>query len=340
MARVEILAIAFCYRSKITYFRRNSIRSKIMNNRSRVIKKASAIGIAGNALLSAAKIGVGFLSGSYAVISDGLDSASDVLTYGITYYASRIINKPPDYKYPYGYQRAEAVATKVLSFVIFFVGAQLFYSSLMRIIEDHPHQMPSMLALYVTIFSVAGKFGLYLYTLITGKRIRSQMLIANGKNMRNDILISMSVLVGLFFTYQLELPVVDLVTALLVSIWIMKDAFSIFMQSSVELMDGVEDSTIYYKIFEAVEQTRGAHHPHRVRLRKHAEQYVIALDIEVDPRITISEAHGIAKQVEENIKQEVGKIFDVMVHTEPLGNEEKEQFGLSREKMENENNNP
>jgi len=310
-----------------------------MKNRSRVIKRASAIGIAGNALLSAAKIVVGFFSGSYAVISDGLDSASDVLTFGITYYASRIINKPPDYKYPYGYQRAEAVATKVLSFVIFFVGAQLFYSSLMRIIEDHPHQMPSMVALYVTIFSVVGKLGLYLYSTATGKRIRSQMLIANGKNMRNDILISMSVLVGLFFTYQLDLPVVDLITALLVSLWIMKDAFSIFMQSSVELMDGVEDSTIYYTIFEAVEQTEGAHHPHRVRIRKHAEQYVIALDIEVDPEIKISQAHHIAKKVEENIKQQVGKTFDIMVHTEPLGNVEKEQFGLSREKLENERNN-
>jgi len=308
-----------------------------MKNRSQVIKRASAIGIAGNALLSAAKIIVGFISGSYAVISDGLDSASDVLTFVITYYASIIINKPPDYKYPYGYQRAEAVATKVLSFVIFFVGAQLFYSSLMRIIEDHPHQLPSMLALYVTLFSVAGKFGLYLYSIATGKRIRSQMLIANGKNMRNDILISLSVLLGLFFTYQFELPLVDLITALAVSVWIMKDAFSIFMQSSVELMDGVEDSTVYFKIFEAVEHTQGAHHPHRVRLRKHAEQYVIALDIEVDPDIKISEAHNIAKEVEENIKQQVGKTFDVMVHTEPLGNEEKEQFGLSREKMKDEN---
>jgi len=311
-----------------------------MKDRSRVIKRASVIGITGNALLSAAKIVIGFLSGSYAVISDGLDSASDVLTFGITYYASRIINKPPDYKYPYGYQRAEAVATKLLSFVIFFVGAQLFYSSLIRIIEDEPHQMPSMLALYVTLLSVAGKLGLYLYSTAIGKRVRSQMLIANGKNMRNDILISLSVLVGLFFTYQLDLPVADLVTALLVSVWIMRDAFSIFMESSVELMDGVEDSAVYYKIFEAVEQTDGAYHPHRVRLRKHAEQYVIALDIEVDPDIKISEAHSIAKRVEENIKQQVGETFDVMVHTEPLGNVEKEQFGLSREKLENENNNP
>mgnify|MGYP006302136521 FL=1 len=133
---------------------------------------------------------------------------------------------------------------------------------------------------------------------------------------------------------------VDLITALAVSLWIMKDAFKIFMESSVELMDGVQDSTVYFKIFDAVEQVEGAHHPHRVRLRTHADQYVIALDIEVDPELKISEAHKIARQVEQNIRQQVGNIFDVMVHTEPLGNEEKEQFGLSREKMENESQNP
>lgn len=311
----------------------------MQENRSRTIKRASVIGIIGNTLLSAAKIVFGILSGSYAVISDGLDSASDVLTFAVTYYASCIISRPPNYKYPYGYQRAEAVASKVLSFIIFFVGAQLFYSSLMRIIHNEPHQIPSMAALYVTIASVLVKAGLYLYNSITGKRIKSGMLLANAKNMRNDILISGSVLVGLFFTYYLHLPLFDLLTALVISIWIMKDAFSIFMQSSVELMDGVEDASVYYQIFEAVEQTQGAYHPHRLRVRKHADQYVIALDIEVDPEIKIANAHKIAKQVEENIKQKVGKTFDVMVHTEPLGNiETDEQFGLSREKMENENN--
>jgi cation diffusion facilitator family transporter len=309
-----------------------------MKDRPKVIKRVSLIGILANGLLSAAKIAAGAVSGSYAVISDGLDSASDVLTFVITFYASRIINKPPDHKYPYGYQRAEAIATKLLSFIIFFVGAQLFYSSLVRIIEDHPHQVPSMLALYITLISVGVKGGLYLYTTVTGKRINSQMLIANGKNMRNDILISFSVLVGLLFTYQFNLPLVDLITALAISIWIMRDAFSIFMESSIELMDGVEDSTVYFRIFEAVEQTSGAYHPHRVRLRKHAEQYVIALDIEVDPEIKISEAHQIAKQVEENIKEKVGNTFDVMVHTEPYGNIETEQFGISPERMEKENN--
>jgi divalent metal cation (Fe/Co/Zn/Cd) transporter len=113
----------------------------------------------------------------------------------------------------------------------------------------------------------------------------------------------------------------------------MKEGFLIFMESNVELMDGVDDSTVYYKIFDAVEEVEGAHNPHRVRLRKHADQYVIALDVEVDPEITIARGHKIAKEVENNIKGKITNTYDVMVHTEPLGNVEQEKFGLSRKRM-------
>ncbi|MFP3859447.1 MAG: cation diffusion facilitator family transporter [Bacteroidales bacterium] len=306
-----------------------------MEERLRTIRYASRIGLFGNIVLATAKILVGFVSGSFAVISDGLDSASDVLTFSVSLFATRVMKRPPDYKFPYGYQRAEAVATKVLSFIIFFVGAQLFYSSLERIIAGDPHSFPSLIAIYVTIFSIFSKAALAWYQLQKGKKVESPILKANGKNMRNDILISLSVLLGLFFTYQLHLPILDLITALGISLWIMKEAFMIFMESNLELMDGVEDTSLYYKIFDAVEEVEGAYNPHRVRLRKHATQYVIALDIEVQADIKISEAHQIAKKVEKNIRENVCNTYDVMVHTEPLGNQEREQFGLSREKMDN-----
>jgi cation diffusion facilitator family transporter len=304
-----------------------------MSTKSQSIKKASRIGILGNGFLAVLKIGAGIISGSFAVISDGLDTASDVLSFIITFYASKIICKPPDYKYPYGYQRAEAIATKVLSFIIFFVGAQLFYTTLIRIIEGQPHAIPTLLAIYVTIVSIVFKVSLSIYQFRVGKKVNSPMVIANAKNMRNDILISGSVLLGLFFTHQLNLPVLDLIIAMAVSIWIMKEGFLIFMESNVELMDGVDDSTVYYKIFDAVEEVEGAHNPHRVRLRKHADQYVIALDVEVDPEITIARGHKIAKEVENNIKGKITNTYDVMVHTEPLGNVEQEKFGLSRKRM-------
>ena len=94
-------------------------------HRAATIVSASWIGIVGNGVLAVAKLIVGFLSRSAAVVGDGVDSALDVLTSTITLVAARITAKPPDVDHPYGHTRAETIATKSLSFVIFFAGAQL-----------------------------------------------------------------------------------------------------------------------------------------------------------------------------------------------------------------------
>jgi len=308
----------------------------LTNRRTKELKRASWIGIIGNSILSLLKIIVGFILGSFAVIADGIDSLSDVFTYFITLYTTRIISKPPDKKYPYGYMKAETVSTKLLSFIIFFAGAQLLITTVSRIFNPEPREMPDIVAVYITVVSIAGKWILSLWQFRIGKKNDSAMIIANAKNMRNDIVISISVLVGLVFTFQFKMPVLDLITALLVSFWIMKVAFGIFMETNRELMDGVDDTTVYDKIFEAVDSVQGANNPHRIRVRKAANLYLIALDIEVDKNITVSEAHEIGKKVEAGIKLKISNIYDVLLHIEPEGNiEDDEQFGLSRSDFQN-----
>lgn len=303
--------------------------------RNKKIKKASWVGIIGNTILAIVKIVIGIISGSLAVIGDGIDTATDILTYMITLVAARIMNKPPNYKYPYGYNRAEAVATKALSFVIFFAGAQLFYTSILRLIRSESIQIPGLLAIYVTVFSILSKAGLAFYQFRIGKKVESNMVIANAKNMRNDILISASVLLGLIFTHILHLPILDAITALAVGVWIMKSGLEIFMETSRELMDGTDNPDVYYKIFDAVEEV-GAVNPHRVRIRKHSNMYTVALDIEMDGKLSIEEGHKMAKKVENIIKDKVDNVYDVLVHVEPKGNVEKEKFGLSRGNIDTE----
>lgn len=89
------------------------------NNTQKQVLKASYISIAGNGLLSIAKLIVGFLSGSFAVISDGIDSASDVAISIVMAATAKIMGRKPNSKYVYGYAKAESIATKILSMVIF-----------------------------------------------------------------------------------------------------------------------------------------------------------------------------------------------------------------------------
>lgn len=187
-----------------------------------------------------------------------------------------------------------------------------------------------MLAIYVTVFSMLGKILLSIYLRGVGKKHHSNMMITMGKHMRSDMLISSTVLIGLIIALTLELPIIDKFIALIISVFIMYEAVRIFMKSNVELMDGIDDPKLYEKLFECIKKVEGAHNPHRTRARKIGSYYMINLDIEVDPALTVLEAHDIAKNVENSIKESIDNVYDVMVHIEPQGNlETDEKFGIS-----------
>jgi cation diffusion facilitator family transporter len=306
-----------------------------MDKRTKVIQKASWIGIFGNAFLAVIKITAGLLSGSLALLGDGIDSATDIVTSIVTLLASRIAVQPPDREHPYGHGRAETIATKALSFIIFFAGAQLALSSIKSIFSETERIIPEFYAIYFVIISILGKTFLAFYKHRAGKRVNSSMLIADSKNMMNDILISISVLVGLLFTFILKMPIIDIITAIIVSIWIMKVALDIFLETSVELMDGLQDETIYKEVFSAASSVEGVHNPHRTRIRKINTMFIVDMDIEVDGNLSVSEGHEISKKVHDCIQNSIENIYDVIIHVEPLGNlEETEKYGLSQKSME------
>jgi cation diffusion facilitator family transporter len=295
------------------------------------IINASLIAVVGNILLSVLKIIAGIISGSLAVLADGIDSASDIVTSLIALFTARIMRRPPSPAYPYGYLKADTIATKALSFVILFAGAQLAITTIHGFIEGKERELPGMLAIYVTLISIAGKIILSIHQFRKGRLTNSEMLKANARNMQNDVLISSAVLAGLFFTFILKIPILDSVTALAVSIWIIKVGIQIFMQTNRDMMDGVSDKGLYQRVFKAVERIEGASNPHRLRIRKIGNFYMIALDIEVDGTITAQDAHMIACKAEISIRNEIDNIFDIMIHVEPAGGcEDEEVYGVKQ----------
>lgn len=301
-----------------------------MNKKKNGIVFASWVSIFGNALLAMMKLIIGFISGSFAVIADGIDSAADIISSIVTLVAAKVVSRPPNIKFSYGYVKADTVATKVLSMLIFLAGSQLAISTIERLIKNEASDIPAWIAVYVTAFSMVGKILLSLYLKFIGKTNNSNVLVTMGIHMRNDMLISFTVLVGLLTTIFFEVAILDKIIALLISLFIMYEAVMIFLKSNTELMDGIEDPELYQKMFESIKKVKGAHNPHRTRARKIGSLYMVNLDIEVDPNICVSDAHDIAKNVENTIKKDIKNVYDVMVHIEPMGNlETDEKFGIS-----------
>jgi len=301
-----------------------------MNDRTKAIKAAATVSLVGNAVLAAAKIGTGIFAGSLAVIGDGVDSSSDVVISIVALAAASIIAKPSDREHPYGHARAETTATTILAFIIFFAGAQLFLSSFNYLLSGVERALPAPVAIWVTLGSIAGKLLLAWSQYSAGRKTGSAMLVANGVNMRSDVIISAGVLVGLTLAKLLGQPIIDSITALAVSLWVMKSAVGVFREANDEIMDGRADPELYRMVFDAVRSVPGAGNPHRARVRKLASLYDIDLDIEVDAATTVGAAHEIAQAVEVAIKERIDGVYDIVVHIEPDGaGEHEEQYGLN-----------
>ena len=305
-------------------------------NKARIIMTASLIALFGNALLALVKIGTGIYAGSLAVIGDGIDSSMDMVIAIMTLFVARIISRPADEGHPWGHGRAETVATAILSFILFFAGAQLVLNSGKDIIFGSQREVPSMPALVVTIVSIAGKLLLAWSQYLFGKKADSAMLKANAKNMTADVLLSAGVLIGLGLSMFFNIAVIDSWAAALVGLWVIKSALGIFLEANTELMDGGSDKAFYKEVFEAVNSVEEAGKPHRVRMRRIAGLWDIDIDIEVPPNKTVIEAHWIAHNVENAIKARVENVYDILVHVEPEGNQENEGYGLSEETLNSE----
>jgi cation diffusion facilitator family transporter len=298
------------------------------------MRTASITALLGNAVLAAAKMAVGFASGSLAVVGDGIDSSVDVAVSVMTLFVSKVISKPADKTHPWGHGRAETIATALLACLLFFAGAELIRSSFLFLAAKKIPEVPKMPALIVTALSIAGKLSLALSQRFFGKKARSPMLLANAKNMASDALLSGGILIGLGLSMYLRIGVIDSIAAFAVGLWVMKSAVEIFAVTNTELMDGSGDDASYKAVFDAVRSVRGAGNPHRVRMRRVAGLWVVDIDIEVDPAITVRAAHTIAEAVESAIKQKVADVYDIMVHVEPEGDRgPDEKYGLREDEL-------
>jgi cation diffusion facilitator family transporter len=299
--------------------------------RAGIIKTAALCALGGNLFLAVIKIAAGLHAGSMAVLGDGIDSGVDVFIALMSLAVSAVISRPADAGHPWGHGRAETVATAALAFVLFFAGSQLILNAAETLLSGISRPAPGGEALGITLVSIAGKLILAWTQYLFSKRAGSAMLRANAKNMAGDVVVSLGVLLGLGLSMLLGIGAVDSAAAILVGLWIIRSAAGIFMEANSELMDGGSGTASYRAVFEAVRSVPGAGRPHRTRMRRIAGFWDIDIDIEVDPKLTVREAHRIASRVEEAIKERIEGVYDIMIHVEPAGNIEDEGYGLCEE---------
>ncbi len=284
------------------------------------VRKVTLIGSVLDFVLGVAKIVVGWLANSQALIADGVHSFSDLLTDFMVLYAAKHAHKEADEIHPYGYGRIETLATVSLGLVLVIIALGIAISSIQRLTDPDVLMEFTLLALVVALVSVVSKEWIYRYTLAAARRLRSDMLMANAWHSRSDAFSSIVVLIGIAGV-MLDYPYLDAVAAVVVAAMIAHIGFDLIRSSTRELIDTALDTEKVTAIRKHIHTVNGVRSVHTLRTRKSAGDAFVDVHIQVDPRLSVSEGHQIGDAVRQRLLQHVEEVVDVTVHIDPENDE-------------------
>ena len=282
-------------------------------------KKVTLLGAAVNALLGVIKLVGGIAFHSHALVADALHSFSDLVTDMMVVFASKYGSQDADAGHPYGHKRIETAATFLLALLLILAGAGIAWDSLDEIIH-HQHSQPGFLALPIAVLSILANEALFHYTHHIGKRIGSDLIIANAWHHRSDAASSIVVLVGLIGSL-LGWVGFDALAAVVVGGLIMQMGLSYGYNSITELVDAAVEPALFAQIEQVIQHIEGVQKIHQLRTRMMGGDIFIDVHILVSPSISVSEGHYIAQHVHVALMNQFDRVKDVTVHVDPEDDE-------------------
>jgi len=286
-----------------------------MKNAYREALFGTWLSIAINAILGAGKIAAGLLGSSFALVSDGLHSFSDLATSLATVIGFHIARKPPDAEHPYGHSRAEAVIGAYVACALGAAGVWVGYKAVLMLGREH--ELPAAFTLWVAGVSIVIKEALFQYKIRLGRRLRSGSLIADAWDHRSDAFSAAAVLIGVGLTRYAHWYSADDFATLFVAGTLVWAAIVLLRDSTNELMDAQQDPEILAQLRAAALEAPGVRDVETLWVRKAGLEYFVDIHIEVDPSLTVRESHEIASRTRDRLRQAMPTIHDVLVHVEP-----------------------
>ena len=188
--------------------------------------RVSILTIIINVALSVVKLVAGILTMSLSVVSDAIHSVTDVFTTVVVMIGMKIAAADGDKEHPYGHEKFEAVASKLLAAILGIVAAFILYGGIMKLLHGSMVEV-SFYAIGVTVASIVVKEWMYQYTKRAAKKINSNALLADAWHHRSDSISSMAVLLGLLFA-KFGIMIAEPIATIIVSLMIIKVAVSIY----------------------------------------------------------------------------------------------------------------
>jgi cation diffusion facilitator family transporter len=274
------------------------------------------VSIIGNAILFIVKLVLGLLINSIALIADSVHTLSDVGTSMVVIIGFKISSKPSDKTHPYGYGRVEYIATIIIAVLLVITGFGFIQQSIERILNSVSitHKEYALVIGLVLLFSAVVKEWMARFSYAIGKKINSDILIADAWHHRSDAFASIGVgvsIIGSFYGF----PLLDPIFGIIVSLIIIYVGITLGKPSANFLIGKSPDDNIIESIQEIGRQIQGVKNVHDISLHDYGLKKIITLHAEVDKALLLDDAHAIADKLEEKIKEKMN--CSTIIHVEP-----------------------
>ncbi|RDE24289.1 cation transporter [Motiliproteus coralliicola] len=266
-----------------------------------------------NGILGVAKVVVGWLFASHALIADGIHSLSDLVTDFMVVFIVNISHAEPDEDHPYGHERFETLGTVALGFLLVAVAGAMAYDSILNLFTNTEARIPGWPALVVALASLIAKEWVFRFTLAAGKKLGSDLLIANAWHSRTDAYSSLVVLIGVGGA-MLGFPWFDSLAAVAVAIFVAKIGWDLCFDSLRELVDTALPADELKELTDEVMQVEGVIAVHSFKSRRMGSKSLLEMHIQVAPYISSSESHYIGDSAVQRLKVKFPSIGHVVFH--------------------------
>lgn len=289
----------------------------------RLAKRGPILSISAYLLLTIGKLIFGYLLDSSSLIADGFNNLSDIVGNVALLIGLHLASQPADEDHRFGHWKIEDLSSLITSFIMFLVGFQVLIQTIQKILSGNETSIDPLGAI-VGLVSAMVMFSVYFYNKRLSKKVKSSALVAASKDNLSDALTSLGTSVAIIAT-SLHFPIIDQLVAIIITFFILKTAYDIFMEATFSLSDGFDQSQLrQYEtaILEipkiaAVKSQRG---------RTYGSNIYLDIVLEMNPDLSVYESHDITEQVEKMLSERFS-VYDIDIHVEPAAIPEDEIIG-------------
>jgi cation diffusion facilitator family transporter len=287
-----------------------------MTSTDRGIRSAQ-VGMLVNAVLAITKLMAGVVGHTYALVADAVESTTDIFSSLVVWGGLRVASRHPDAEYPYGYGRAEAIASVIVALMLLAAAVGISIEAVREI--RTPHHMPAAWTLAVLVVVMVVKWTLSRRVGSVGADIGSTAVTADAWHHMADAITSAAAFVGISIAV-LGGPgweSADDWAALLASCIIAFNGVAMLRPAIADLMDRTPGAEITERVRRAAEEVPGVRAIEKLALRKTGLTYRADLHVQADPMMPLREAHVLSGKVKSAIRTTVPQVDSVLVHMEP-----------------------